>query len=128
MQAPGGAGELREHAMRAAVEARRGPATRPGTLTRVGDRPGTTAVQARRLAELERQNRELRRADTILKSASAFFVAQLDRPTDRVVASIDVHKQEFGLEPIPRVLRVGPSASPAPRTGHPRTTRFPMRT
>lgn len=32
-----------------------------------------------RLAELEKENRELRRANTILKQASAFFAAELDR-------------------------------------------------
>lgn len=37
-----------------------------------GDRSGTTTDQAQRLAELERENRELRRANAILKSASAF--------------------------------------------------------
>jgi transposase len=45
-----------------------------------GDRPGVTTDQAARLAELERENRELRRANAILKSASAFFAAELDRP------------------------------------------------
>jgi transposase len=33
--------------------------------------------------ELERENRELRRANEILKSASAFFAAELDRPSRR---------------------------------------------
>ena len=45
-----------------------------------GVRPGVTSDQAARLAELERENRELRRANAILKSASAFFAAELDRP------------------------------------------------
>ena len=45
-----------------------------------GHRPGTTTDDAKRLAELERENRELRRANAILKSASAFFAAELDRP------------------------------------------------
>jgi transposase len=34
--------------------------------------------EGRRIAELERENRELRRANEILKSASAFFAAELD--------------------------------------------------
>jgi transposase len=34
--------------------------------------------ERRRIAELERENRELRRANEILKSASAFFAAELD--------------------------------------------------
>jgi transposase len=36
-----------------------------------------------RIAELEKANRELRRANAILKSASAFFAAELDRPSTR---------------------------------------------
>lgn len=38
---------------------------------------------AQRLAELERENRELRRANAILRSASAFLAAELDRPSTR---------------------------------------------
>ncbi|MFI8588961.1 transposase [Pseudonocardia alni] len=45
-----------------------------------GDRPGVSTDHAARLAELERENRGLRRANAILKSASAFFAAELDRP------------------------------------------------
>ncbi len=45
-----------------------------------GHRPGTTSSDAARLSELERENRELRRANAILRSASAFFAAELDRP------------------------------------------------
>lgn len=94
--------ELRERAIRMAVDARRDPATRPGALTRVGRqlginpetlrnwvsqaevdegyRPGVTTEDARRIAELEKENRELRRANEILRTASAFFAsAELDR-------------------------------------------------
>jgi transposase len=46
-----------------------------------GVRAGTTTGDAQRIAELERENRELRRANTILKQASAFFAAELDRPS-----------------------------------------------
>ena len=89
--------ELRERAVRMAVDLRRDPATRTGALRRVGeqlginpetlrnwvtqaeidggDRPGTTTDEARRLLELERENRELRRANEILRTASAFFAA-----------------------------------------------------
>jgi len=81
---------------------RKDPATRAGVYKRIGDqlgvdpqafrtwvqraevdeglRPGTTSADAARIAELERENRELRRANAILKSASAFFAAELDRP------------------------------------------------
>jgi transposase len=91
-----------KRAGRLAVEARRDPVTRTGASRRIGDqlginpetlrnwvtqaeidagdRPGTTTDDAARLAELEREVRELRRANAILKSASAFFAAELDRP------------------------------------------------
>ena len=94
--------ELRERVIRLAVDARRDPVTRAGALKRIGEqlginpetlrnwviqaeideghRPGTTTDDATRLAELEREVRELRRANAILKSASAFFAAELDRP------------------------------------------------
>ena len=95
--------ELRERAIRLALEARRDPATRTGAVKRVagqlginpetlrnwvaqtevdsGDRPGTTTSDAQRLAELEKEVRELRRANEILRRASAFFAAELDRPS-----------------------------------------------
>lgn len=38
-----------------------------------GDRPGTSTAEAARIRELEQENRELRRANEILKAASAFF-------------------------------------------------------
>ena len=94
--------ELRERATRLAVEARRDPVSKVGAIKRVADQlgvhpealrtwvkqaeidggvvPGVTSVDAGRIAELERENRELRRANTILKQASAFFAAELDRP------------------------------------------------
>jgi transposase len=45
-----------------------------------GVRPGTTSAEAARIAELERENRELRRANQILKSAASFFAAELNHP------------------------------------------------
>ena len=44
-----------------------------------GDRPGMTRSERKRIADLERENRELRRANEILKTAAAFFGAELDR-------------------------------------------------
>jgi len=41
---------------------------------------GTTSAEAERIQRLEQENRELRRANEILKRASAFFAAELDRP------------------------------------------------
>jgi transposase len=47
-----------------------------------GQRPALTTDDRARLATLERENRELRRANEILRKASAYFaMAELDRPT-----------------------------------------------
>lgn len=43
-----------------------------------GVRPGTSTPDAARIAELERENRDLRRANEILKAASAYFARELD--------------------------------------------------
>jgi len=48
-----------------------------------GRRPGLTSDERVRLKELERENRELRRANEILKSASLFFATELDGRTRR---------------------------------------------
>jgi transposase len=48
-----------------------------------GRRPGLTTGERERLQALERENRELRRANEILKSAAAFFGAELDRRSSR---------------------------------------------
>jgi transposase len=44
-----------------------------------GKRPGTTTADAARIRQLERENAELRRANAILRTASAFFAAELGR-------------------------------------------------
>ncbi len=44
-----------------------------------GRRPGLTTTERERLKELEKENKELRRANEILKAAAAFFGAELDR-------------------------------------------------
>jgi transposase len=46
-----------------------------------GERPGQTTAEKARIKELEREVRELRQANEILKKASAYFaMAELDRP------------------------------------------------
>ena len=97
--------ELKERAVRMVLDARDESGGRRGACTRIGQqlgippdtlrgwvhtaevdgglRPGTTTDDAAHLAELEREVRELRRANAILKSASAFFAAELDRPSSR---------------------------------------------
>ena len=97
--------ELKERAVRMVQESFDRGEERFGTVTRIavqlgigpeslrkwvhqaeidrGRRAGTTSEEARRITELERENRELRRANEILRSASAFFAAELDRPSKR---------------------------------------------
>jgi transposase len=48
-----------------------------------GQRPGVTSEEAAEIRRLKREVAELRRANEILKAASAFFAAELDRPTTR---------------------------------------------
>lgn len=45
-----------------------------------GVEPGLSSGEAKRIRELEQENRELRRANDLLKRASAFLAAKLDRP------------------------------------------------
>ena len=92
--------ELRERAIRMVHEAIAESGERQGAVTRVarqlgigpeslrnwvkqaeidsGKRPGITTAEQRRIAELERENRELRRANEILKAAAGCFARELD--------------------------------------------------
>ena len=92
--------ELRERAVRMVLEIRQEPGEHVGVIGRVakqlgigaeslrgwvkqaeidgGRKPGTSTADAQRIYELERENRELRRANDILKAASIFFATELD--------------------------------------------------
>ena len=48
-----------------------------------GQRPDTRSEEAAEIKRLRAENAELRRANEILKAASAFFAAELDRPQAR---------------------------------------------
>jgi transposase len=48
-----------------------------------GSRPGVSTEESAELRRLRAEVRELRRANEILKAASAFFAAELDRPAQR---------------------------------------------
>ncbi|WKB51641.1 IS3 family transposase [Eleftheria terrae] len=75
-----------------------------------GTRAGTTTAEAQRVRELEREVKELRRANEILKLASAFFGPGGARPPYEVLkAFVDAHRNDFGVEPICRVLQIAPS-------------------
>ena len=47
-------------------------------LVDTGHAPGTTTADATRIKDLERENRELKRANEILLAASSFFARELD--------------------------------------------------
>ena len=92
--------EMRERAVRMVREAIAESGERVGAVTRVarqlgigpeslrnwvkqaeidnGKRPGMTSAEQRRINELERENRELKRANEILKAAASFFARELD--------------------------------------------------
>ena len=48
-----------------------------------GERPGATSSEHAEIRRLKREVSELRRSNEILKSASAFFAAELDRPATK---------------------------------------------
>jgi transposase len=48
-----------------------------------GQRPGLTTEEAAEIKRLKKEVAELRRANEILKAASTFFAAELDRPQQR---------------------------------------------
>jgi transposase len=48
-----------------------------------GQRPGASGGESAEIRRLKRENAELRRANEILKAASAFFAAELNRPLPR---------------------------------------------
>ena len=92
--------EIRERAVRLVVQARKDSGEQQGHVARIarqldvgaetlrnwvrqaeidnGRRAGVSTEERQRIAELERENRELRRANEILKAASAFFARELD--------------------------------------------------
>ncbi|WP_431120872.1 IS3 family transposase [Variovorax paradoxus] len=75
-----------------------------------GVREGVTTSEAQRMKELEREVKELRRANEILKLASAFFAPGGARPPAEVLRDfIDKHRDTFGVEPICKVLQIAPS-------------------
>jgi len=73
-----------------------------------GKRPDTTTDERERIKVLERENRELRQANEILRKASAYFAqAELDR-------FVDAYRDDHGVEPICKVIEIAPSTYHAP--------------
>ncbi|MBK8665315.1 MAG: IS3 family transposase [Burkholderiales bacterium] len=76
-----------------------------------GVRPGPTTSERQRIKELEREVRELRKTNEILKLVSAYFGPGGARPPPQEVnAFIDEHRAAHGVEPICSARQVAPSA------------------
>ncbi|HMZ02538.1 MAG TPA: IS3 family transposase [Piscinibacter sp.] len=76
-----------------------------------GVRPGSTTAEQQRIKELEREVRELRKTNEILKLASAYFGPGGARPPpSQVNAFVEEHRAAHGVEPICSALQVAPSA------------------
>ncbi|MEX0706016.1 MAG: IS3 family transposase [Nitriliruptoraceae bacterium] len=84
-----------------------------------GRAPGTTSVEQARIRELEQENKELRRANAILKSSAKFLRGGARPPTPLMVDYIDRHRDEYGIEPICRTLQFAPSTYYAARSRPP---------
>ncbi|HSH77236.1 MAG TPA: IS3 family transposase [Herpetosiphonaceae bacterium] len=75
-----------------------------------GLRAGPTTDERERIKALERENRELRQANEILRKASAYFCSGGARPpVEAMIAFIDEHRGVDGVEPICKVLPIAPS-------------------
>ncbi|MFM8820449.1 MAG: IS3 family transposase [Phenylobacterium sp.] len=75
-----------------------------------GKRAGVPSDVAERVKALERENRELRQANEILRKASAYFCPGGARPpVQAMIAFIDDHRKAYGVEPICKVLPIAPS-------------------
>ncbi|MFJ7441336.1 IS3 family transposase [Methylorubrum thiocyanatum] len=75
-----------------------------------GQRAGPTTDERERIKALERENRELRQANEILRKASAYFCLGGARPPIAdMIAFIDDHREAYGVEPICKVLPIAPS-------------------
>ncbi|MCK9553965.1 IS3 family transposase [Aquamicrobium sp.] len=74
--------------------------------------PAAQAANDReRLKLLEREVKELRRANEILRKASALFCDGGARPPRQMMmAFIDAHREDLGIEPICRELAIAPSS------------------
>ncbi|HHU1302196.1 TPA: IS3 family transposase [Escherichia coli] len=71
---------------------------------------GLTTAERQRLKELERENRELRRSNNILRQASAYFCEGGVRPPlEKVMALLDKLREQYGVRPVCSELHIAPS-------------------
>ncbi|WP_157539135.1 IS3 family transposase [Hydrogenophaga flava] len=75
-----------------------------------GVRDGITTSEREQMKALEREVKELRKANEILKLASAFFRPGGARPPSEVLNNfVDQHRLSYGVESICKVLQIAPS-------------------
>ncbi|WP_407941600.1 IS3 family transposase [Noviherbaspirillum galbum] len=75
-----------------------------------GVRDGVSTDERERIKALEREVKELRRANEILKVASGFFRPGGARPPIQILKSfVDHHRDMYGVEPLCKVLQIAPS-------------------
>ncbi|AWN79127.1 IS3-like element IS629 family transposase [Escherichia coli O145] len=71
---------------------------------------GLTTAERQRLKELERENRELRRSNDILRQASAYFAkAEFDRLWKKLMPLLDKLREQYGGGPLCSELHIAPS-------------------
>ncbi|WP_432759350.1 IS3 family transposase [Escherichia coli] len=71
---------------------------------------GLTTAERQRLKELERENRELRRSNDILRQASAYFCEGGVRPPlEKMMPLLDKLREQYGVGPVCSELHVAPS-------------------
>ncbi|MGT0686698.1 MULTISPECIES: IS3 family transposase [Enterobacteriaceae] len=71
---------------------------------------GLTSAERQRLKELERENRELRRSNNILRQASAYFCEGGVRPPlEKMMPLLDKLREQYGVRPVCSELHIAPS-------------------
>ncbi len=135
--------ELRERAIRLTLDARKDSASRPSACVRIGEqlginaetlrgwvtqaevdagaRPGTSTSKAEKIAQLERDNRELRRANADPAVGVGFLRGGARPALTLIMHYVEQHKNMFGVEPICTALTsadvpIAPSTFYAART------------
>jgi len=130
--------ELKERAVRLVFELRRESGRAQGEITRVagqlgvgteslrtwvrqaeidaGKRAGSTSDDRQRIVELERENRELRRAKRDPEGGVGFLCAGARPAPSELSVFVDEQRERFGVEPICRELQIAPSTYDAQKT------------
>ncbi|MBA8368782.1 IS3 family transposase [Escherichia coli] len=71
---------------------------------------GLTTAERQRLKELERENRELRRSNDILRQASAYFgEGGVRPPLEKMMPLLDKLREQYGVGPLCSELHIAPS-------------------